>query len=160
MNHTYVFIHGLESTSQGTKGQYFRRHFPEMIIEDYTGDFNTRMTKLNVLLSGKNNLILIGSSYGGLMASVFAAKNESLITKMILLAPALLLPEFSPYLHMVLNIPVIIYHGTQDIIVDPVVVKKIASSIYPALEHHMVVDDHPLTATFPLLDWNKILQIG
>ncbi|HOW58077.1 MAG TPA: hypothetical protein PKZ12_08735 [Smithellaceae bacterium] len=160
MNYTYVFIHGLESTSQGTKGQYFRRHFPAMIIEYYTGDFNARMTKLNAILSGKNNLILIGSSYGGLMASVFAAKNENLLVKMILLAPALLLPEFFPYQHTVINIPVVIYHGTHDTLVDPLIVRQIAEKIYPALEYHKVDDDHPLTATFPLLDWIKILQIG
>ncbi len=28
MKNTLVFIHGLESTSQGTKAQYFRKLFP------------------------------------------------------------------------------------------------------------------------------------
>jgi len=67
MENTLVFIHGLESTAQGTKGLFFRQFFPQMIIEDYTGDFSTRMRKLNRLLSGKNDLIIVGSSYGGLM---------------------------------------------------------------------------------------------
>jgi len=39
MANQLVFIHGLESTAQGTKGQFFRQFFPQMIIEDYTGDF-------------------------------------------------------------------------------------------------------------------------
>ena len=65
MENTLVFIHGLESTAQGTKGQFFRQFFPQMIIDDYTGDFAARMRKLDTLLSGKNDLILVGSSYGG-----------------------------------------------------------------------------------------------
>jgi pimeloyl-ACP methyl ester carboxylesterase len=69
MANQLVFIHGLESTAQGTKGQFFRQFFPQMIIEDYTGDFAARMSKLDGLLSGKNDLILVGSSYGGLMAA-------------------------------------------------------------------------------------------
>jgi len=39
MGNTLVFIHGLESTSQGNKAQFFRKSFPQMIVEDYTGDF-------------------------------------------------------------------------------------------------------------------------
>ena len=56
MKNTLVFIHGLESTSQGTKAQYFRKLFPEMMIEDYTGDFQARMQKLKSILSSLDNL--------------------------------------------------------------------------------------------------------
>ena len=89
-----VFIHGLESTAQGAKGQFFSQNFPQMIIEDYIGDFATRMRKLDSLLAGKNNLIIVGSSYGGLMAVQYAMENENRVKKLILLAPALNLPEF------------------------------------------------------------------
>jgi hypothetical protein len=63
MANQLVFIHGLESTAQGTKGQFFRQLFPQMIIEDYTGDFVTRMRKLKGLLSGSADLIIVGSSW-------------------------------------------------------------------------------------------------
>ncbi|MEN6622972.1 MAG: alpha/beta hydrolase [Smithella sp.] len=158
MNKTLVFIHGLESTSQGTKGQYFRKYFPEMIIEDYLGSFDERMQKLSNLLAGKNNLVLVGSSYGGLMAAQFALQNENRVKKLILLAPALMLPEFTPKAGQQLNLPVTIYHGTEDDIVDPNVVKGIAEKVFPQLEHHFVQDDHPLTQTFPTLDWKKLLD--
>lgn len=158
MADTRVFIHGLESTSQGVKGQYFRKYFPEMIIEDYTGDFAGRMQKLAALLAGKDNLILVGSSYGGLMAAQFSLRNESRVKKMVLLAPALNLPEFSPVNHRHLQLPVIIYHGVDDNIVDPYAVKKIAGKTFINLEHHLVDDDHSLTKTFPILDWKKILS--
>lgn len=152
-----VFIHGLESTAQGAKGQYFSQNFPQMIIEDYTGDFTTRMQKLNGVLAGKNNLIIVGSSYGGLMAVQYAMENESRVKKLILLAPALTLPEFKSGSCKPLMIPVILYHGTGDDIVDPQIVKKIASNYFGNLEHYLVEDDHPLHKTFPGLDWKKLL---
>ena len=157
MANQLVFIHGLESTAQGTKGQFFRQLFPQMIIEDYTGDFAIRMLKLNALLSGKNDLILVGSSYGGLMATQYALENEDRVKKMILLAPALNLTEFRPPGHTKLNLPVIIYHGTNDNIVDPYTVKTIALKYFSNLEHNFVDDDHSLHKTFPLIDWKELL---
>jgi len=157
MGNTLVFIHGLESTAQGAKGQFFSQTFPEMIIEDYMGSFNTRMKKLNGILAGKAELIIVGSSYGGLMAVRYAMENESKVKKLILLAPALNLPEFESGTCKKLTIPVIIYHGTGDDVVDPVVAKRIASKYFSNLEYHLVDDDHPLHKTFPLLDWKKLL---
>lgn len=159
MGNTLVFIHGLESTAQGAKGQFFSQYFPEMIIEDYTGDFNARIKKLNGILAGKTELIIVGSSYGGLMAVRYAIENESRVKKLILLAPALNLPEFKSGTCKKLIIPVIIYHGTGDDVVDPYIVKQIASKYFSNLEYHLVEDDHPLHATFPLLDWKKLLTV-
>lgn len=158
MGNTLVFIHGLESTAQGAKGQFFSQYFPEMIIEDYTGDFNTRMKKLNGILAGKTELIIVGSSYGGLMAVRYAMENESKVKKLILLAPALNLPEFKSGTCKQLIIPVIIYHGTGDDVVNPQIVKEIAVKCFSNLEHYLVDDDHPLHSTFPLLDWKKLLM--
>ncbi len=158
MTNTLVFIHGLESTSQGTKGQFFRKNFPQMIVEDYFGDFNERMQKLAGLIDGKDNLILVGSSYGGLMAAQYALQNENRVQKMILLTPALMLPEFTPGAGQQLNIPVTIYHGTEDDVVDPYLVKSIAEKVFRQLEHHMVSDDHSLTKTFPSLNWGELLK--
>ena len=157
MENTLVFIHGLESTAQGTKGQFFRQFFPQMIIEDYTGDFTTRMRKLDSLLSGMNDLILVGSSYGGLMATQHVIDNENKVKKMILLAPALNLPEFRPPGHTKLQMSVIIYHGTSDDVVDPYTVKTIALKYFSNLEHNFVDDDHSLHKSFPLIDWKRLL---
>jgi predicted esterase len=155
---TLVFIHGLESTSQGTKGQFFRKYFPEMIIEDYTGNFDQRMKKLSGLLAGRQDLILVGSSYGGLMAVQFALQNEKRVMKLILLAPALNLAEFSISAQQQLCLPVIIFHGINDNIVDPYIVQRIAGKVFPQLEHHLVHDDHSLHNIFFTLDWQKMLQ--
>ena len=159
MENTLVFIHGLESTAQGTKGQFFHQNFPQMLIENYTGDFSARMIKLSYLLNGKTNLIIVGSSYGGLMAVQYAMKNEIRVKKLILLAPALNLPEFSHNTHKQLQLTVIIYHGIDDNIVDPYIVKNIALKSFCTLEHHLVKDDHSLHNTFLVLDWQKLLEI-
>jgi pimeloyl-ACP methyl ester carboxylesterase len=158
MEKTLVFIHGLESTSQGNKAQYFRKLFPQMIIEDYTGDFITRMRKLNRVLDGRDNLILVGSSFGGLMAARFALNNEPRVRKLILLAPALNIEGFADAVTKQLQIPVILYHGTQDEVVNPDAVKKIAERTFGRLEHHLVDDDHPLSNVFPTLPWSALLE--
>jgi len=160
MDNTQVFIHGLESTSKGTKGRYFREHFPDMIIEDFSGDFYKRMNKLTDILKEKNNLVIVGSSFGGAMAVQYAINNKSKVKKLILLAPAIHLPEILIKSDIRLDLPVIIYHGTNDIVVNPRLVKEISSKIFPNMEHHLVEDDHPLTQTFPILDWHNLLKAG
>ena len=159
MNHTLVFIHGLESSSRGTKAQYFRAHFEGMLIEDYTGDFKTRMRRLKALLQDKDHLILVGSSYGGLMAARYALDHEERIKKLILIAPALHLEDFETDVSRKLKIPVVLYHGAQDNVVNPDAVKKIAEQSFEQLEYHLVDDDHPLNRVFPSIDWRQLLDI-
>jgi len=158
MGDTLVFIHGLESTAQGDKGQFFSHNFPQMIIEDYTGDFIARMNKLNGILAGENDLIIVGSSYGGLMAVRYAMENESKVKKLILLAPALNLPEFKSGICKQLMIPVILYHGSDDDVINPHNVKQIAAKYFSNLEYHLVEDDHSLHKIFPVLDWKNFLR--
>ena len=92
------------------------------------------------------------------MAVQYAMKNESRVKKLILLAPALNLSEFSPKPDKMLQLPVIVYHGINDNIVDPFSVKNIAVKVFQQLDHHFVDDDHSLHKTFPLLDWKNLLQ--
>jgi len=159
MQKTRVFIHGLESTSQGTKGLFFRQRYPEMIIEDFEGPFTARMEKLNVLLAGKNELILIGSSYGGLMAAVYACLNEDRVQKLVLLAPALHLDSYKPYLNKKLHMPVVIFHGLRDEVVPLESVRAIAGQLFENHRFNVVDDDHSLHATFPTLDWETLLEM-
>ena len=159
MGLTRVFIHGLESSSQGAKGVFFRLKYPDMIIEDFIGAFQERMNTLNKLLMNKTDLVLVGSSYGGLMATVYTCNNEEKIKKLILLAPALNIEEFTMvYLHRKLHIPAVIYHGKNDDVVPPSSVKKIARRIFTNLHHTMVDDDHSLHRTFSLMDWDMLLD--
>jgi len=54
--------------------------------------------------------------------------------------------------------PVILYHGTKDEVVNPYAVKKIAENTFARLEHHFVDDDHPLGSIFPTLPWSQLLE--
>ena len=158
MSTTRLFIHGLESSSQGTKGIFFRERYPDMIIEDYKGSLEERMEKMNEILSDKTDLILVGSSFGGLMAAMYACDNEDKVKKLILLAPALDLEEFKPYLEKRINIPVIIYHGRNDDVVPVAPVQKIAGEVFTNITYNIVDDDHPLRETFTSFDWDELLR--
>ena len=156
---TRVFIHGLDSSSKGTKGSYFRKRYPGMIMGDYTGSLEERMEKLYADLAGKKNLILVGSSYGGLMAAIFACRREPLVRRLILLAPALVHGDFNARFGKPVRIPVVLYHGRLDDVVPPEPTQRIAERLFSGLEHHLVEDDHNLHRIFPLLDWNALLEI-
>ena len=152
-----VFIHGLESSGSGTKGVYFRKHYPDMIVEDYSGSFRERMSKLEEVLRGRKNLILTGSSFGGLMAAIFACLHQARVLKLILLAPALHLQFYDPYRDTTLPMPIAIYHGTKDDVVPLEAVRKTAETAYPNHTFHAVEDDHSLHHTFRSLDWDSLL---
>ena len=159
MKPTRVFIHGLESSSQGTKGVFFRERYPDMIIEDYFGLFSQRMEKLEGLLARKDHLILVGSSYGGLMAAVYACLHEERVKKLVLLAPALHSELYQPCLKKKLSMPITIFHGRQDDVVPLEKVRAIAEQIFMNLKFNTVEDDHVLHDTFPTLDWDILLSL-
>ena len=154
---TRVFIHGLESSSQGTKGVFFREHYPDMIIEDFGGPLEERMEKLNRLLAGRDDLILVGSSFGGLMAAIYACEHEKQVRKVVLLAPALHLPDFLRFTGKRVKIPVTLFHGKNDDVVPPGPVKTLAEQVFENLDYRLVEDDHSLHVTFPMMDWKALV---
>ena len=157
MKTTRIFIHGLESTSHGTKGEFFRKRYPDMILEDYTGPLTQRMDKLKLLLSHETDLILVGSSYGGLMAAIYACDNEQNVKRLILLAPALHLAEFESYGNRPIRVPVVFCHGRYDDVVPPAAVYAIAVKTFSNLAYHLVDDDHSLHQTFSRMNWDDLL---
>jgi pimeloyl-ACP methyl ester carboxylesterase len=158
MSVTRVFLHGLESSSGGTKGTYFSKGYPDMVVEDYFGTLEERMNKLNHILADKKDLILVGSSYGGLMAAMYTCDNEWKVKKLVLLAPALDLDEFEPYLGRKVEVPVIVYHGSRDDVVPIESVREIAETIFTNIQYNIVDDDHPLSDTFLSFDWDDLLR--
>jgi pimeloyl-ACP methyl ester carboxylesterase len=152
-----IFIHGLESSNQGTKAVFFKRKFPDMIIPNFPGKLQERMEKLNEILSEKSGIRLVGSSFGGLMASVFAMENERRVDRLILLAPALNLMEFADYQEKEIFVPVWIYHGKDDEVISLKVVERVAKKSFRNLTFHIVDDDHFLHKTFKIIDWHGLL---
>ena len=156
---TRVFIHGLDSSSRGTKGSYFRARYPDMLMEDFFGPMEERMAKLAAMLTDKKDLILVGSSYGGLMATLYACRNPADVRKLVLLAPALRHCDFRPFYGTPLTMPVVHYHGSNDVVVLPAPTLEAAQRLFKNLESHLVDDDHDLHRVFPALDWNSLLEI-
>ena len=152
-----IFIHGLESSNQGTKSVFFRERYPDMIIPHFTGELQQRMEKLEGLLSGRSDIRLVGSSFGGLMASLFAMENESKVKKMILLAPAINLIRFAYQDSKIISVPVWIYHGTDDNVIPITEVEPIAKKTFCNLSFHAVDDNHFLHKIFKTIDWDGLL---
>lgn len=152
-----MFIHGLESNNQGTKAIYFREKFPGMLTPNFHGPLDERMARLREILSGQNEILLVGSSFGGLMASIFAVENEPSVRRLILLAPAINLMEFTSYRQRKIVRPVHITHGREDEVIPISDVEEVAKQVFSNLTFNTVDDDHYLHKTFKTLDWDSLL---
>jgi len=153
-----IFLHGLESSSKGAKASFLRNLYPEMVIPDFTGDLSTRMQSLNQILAGQKNITLAGSSFGGLMATIYAMENHDRIDRLILLAPALNFPEFSRYTIHRLTTPTWMIIGRNDIVTPAAIVVPTAKKIFANLRYDEVADDHMLAGTFRGLAWKNLLE--
>ena len=152
-----IFIHGLAGSSRGVKARYFRYHFPAMLTPDFTGDLPGRMAQLREILAGCRDVVMVGSSFGGLMATLYALENGSAVHRMILLAPALNFPDFVPLQGKTINLPVWLYLGRDDTVTPLAQVEPRARALFPCLHFYAVDDDHLLSRTFGALDWFTLL---
>jgi uncharacterized protein len=93
---TYLYLHGFASGTQSTKAQFLRSRFAERGITLQVPDLNlddfssvTLTKQLNYLCDrfADQRLIVIGSSLGGLLASLMASKLPE-VERLVLLAPA------------------------------------------------------------------------
>jgi pimeloyl-ACP methyl ester carboxylesterase len=153
-----IFLHGLESSSQGRKVQTFRRYFPEITVPDFTGDLSQRMAKLLPILAKQDNWTIIGSSFGGLMGALFTCQHPGQVRKLVLMAPALMLPEFAGKLPAPVDVPTVVYHGTRDTVVPLGVTRQLAEQVFRNLEYHVVDDDHGLYNVTEQIDWGELLR--
>ena len=152
-----IFIHGLESSNKGTKSVFFREKFPSMIIPTFVGSLPERLKKLDDVLSGKSDIRIVGSSFGGLMGALFAMENENRVKNLILLAPAIHMIRHAPVKPRKISIPVSIYHGTEDQVIPLEDVENVTGDYFTNLKFHKVRDDHFLHRTFKTLDWETLL---
>ena len=158
MTRNMIFLHGLESSSQTYKAGVMRQAYPELIVPDFTGSLWERMDALYPILGDKKDWTIIGSSFGGLMGAIFTCEHPNQVRKLVLLAPALMLPEFASFLdRKPVPVPTTIIHGIQDDVVPLEEVREIASKVFPNLTYHIVEDGHRLHVAADTLDWKKIL---
>jgi len=155
-----MFIHGLYSSGRGFKGSFLRARYPYLLAPDFRDDLGDRMRALMPLLAPWNDWTLIGSSFGGLMAALYAAQNPKRVRKLILLAPALIWPDFVAQVeHLRIHVPTVVYHGRQDEVIPLVQVEPLIRSVFTDLELHIVDDDHTLHQTVQGMDWDAVLSI-
>jgi pimeloyl-ACP methyl ester carboxylesterase len=153
-----IYLHGLESDSNSGKARQFREWFPGMLTPDFKGSFEERMTHLEPILTGKDDWTIIGSSFGGLMGTVYTCGHPTQVRKLVLLAPALLRDPFGSHLDLEpVSVPTIIIHGTLDTVVPLEPVREIAQNLFTNLTYHIVEDDHRLQKTALEMDWKTIL---
>ena len=128
-----------------------------MLIPNFSGSLQERIAKLEEILSRRSGIRLVGSSFGGLMASIFAMQHESRVDRLILLAPAIHMIRDIPYSIKEVSLPVHIYHGTNDTVIPLKDVDREAKRIFHNLTFIPVDDDHYLHRTFKDIDWTAFL---
>jgi hypothetical protein len=91
-----IYLHGFASGPQSSKAQYFRRRFAELGMELQIPDLNdgafeslTLSSQLRAIesIAQGNDVRLLGSSMGGYLAALYAARHPE-VTQLVLLAPA------------------------------------------------------------------------
>jgi alpha-beta hydrolase superfamily lysophospholipase len=88
-----IWAHGLWGSPNGSKITAIRESGIEVVSPDFNNmELDERIRILNELVS-KQKVILAGSSYGGLACALVAQQYPKQIKGMLLLAPALHLPE-------------------------------------------------------------------
>jgi len=156
MQNTTYFLHGLDSSGNGTKGRFFAQNFPHVVRPDFAGTLADRLQQLEKLVSDKEQLILVGSSFGGLMATCFALAHPEKVARLILLAPALNFAEYRPPAQL-LTTSTFLLVGKNDTVTPVDLVVPLAKATFTDLHLRITDDDHLLHATFPQLDWQKLL---
>ena len=164
-NRQLIFIHGLEGSSQGVKARLLRGIFPGILTPDFRGPLAERMEHLAAVLlptetgaSEPPQWIIIGSSFGGLMGALFACRHPDLVQKLILLAPALVWPEFASHPSEPVSVPTVVYHGKRDEVIPLALVQHLAEKVFQNLTFHAVDDDHGLYKTVHAIDWPGLVD--
>ncbi len=97
-----VYLHGFASSPQSSKAQFFLKRFtqrgvPVEIPQLDDGDFEhlTITGQLSVIdrTVGATPSVLMGSSLGGYLAALYAARHPEIVQKVILMAPAFQFPK-------------------------------------------------------------------
>ena len=203
-----LYLHGFASSARSSKAGFFagklRGHGLMLHTPDFNEpDFSTLTISRMVEQVGKaidalpaGSVVLIGSSLGAFVAVQVALQRPAVVSRLVLLAPAL---EFASnrmrtlgdggidewrrtnrletfhfgYGRMMsvhyelyadacrydcldarLEMPILVFQGTRDDLVDPAFVGEWARS-RPNVELHMLDDDHQLTASLEQM-WTEM----
>ncbi len=91
-----VFLHGLESGPHGSKFHLLAGlGLGTVVAPDCEGvhDPHERLDIIEATLNGLDDLVLVGSSFGGLMALLYAVRHPDQVAGLVLCAPAVHRPD-------------------------------------------------------------------
>jgi pimeloyl-ACP methyl ester carboxylesterase len=154
-----VYLHGFASSPQSTKARFFGDRFAELGVGFEVPDLAAGDLE-HLTISGQLRVIeqacrgeavmLMGSSMGGYLAALYAAKHPE-VTKLVLMAPAFGLPRFGllktaePYEDFPdFQQPALIFHGIEDTVV-PSHLSETFAATHPNVKLHLLNSDHGLT---------------
>jgi len=144
-----IFLHGLVSSGRGFKGTLFRRVLPNILTPDFTGPLEERMAQLSPILGDQTNWTIIGSSFGGLMATLFTRQNPERVRKY---------SEFTLDPNPPVAVPTVVFHGMRDTVIPLEPLREICEHVFENLVFNIVDDDHRLQQTVQTLDWPDLVS--
>jgi pimeloyl-ACP methyl ester carboxylesterase len=152
-----LFLHGLDSSGSGTKGRFFSEFAPDMLRPDFNGTLDERMEQLRAIVSDMQDLVIVGSSFGGLMGACLAQEQPETFRRLIMLAPAL---NFIDYRlpEQKIDRETILIIGRNDTVTPPDLVIPAARGTFANPQIQLFDDDHLLHRTFRGLDWTHLLS--
>ena len=136
-----LFFHGLESGPHGTKYRRLSEHF-DVVAYDFEGmyDIYDRLKKAEKKTRGMSDLVVVGSSFGGLLAALLYARHPQRFRSYVLMAPALHRDIAGEITAMPDDAQVI--HGLRDDVVPIEEVRAVCAE--HGLSITEVDDEHPL----------------
>lgn len=151
------FLHGLDSSPEGTKGSLIKGAFPDAIIPELPPDLSKRLSMVEKAIT--RPVVLVGSSLGGLTALSYARRRPEMVRAMVLLAPAVgisfagvsrdtdIMPEIPS------GIPATIIAGERDEVIPlPGIRALYERSVDAHLVRFIIVDDdHNLHQSLDLM---------
>ena len=140
-----AFLHGLESGPHGRKFRALKERWPDVLAPDCTGvlDVEIRVQRVREALTGQGPLVLVGSSFGGLVAAILADEPGALdIAGIVLCAPALQTPAAASLARSAAAC--VIVHGREDDIVpisaSRVYAQRFGSTLIEVKDGHRLAD--------------------
>lgn len=128
-----------------------------MLRPDFEGSLSRRMSQLTGIIGGMDELIVVGSSFGGLMGACLCQQSPGKVKRLIMLAPALNFPEYRvPELKIETEALLVI--GREDTVTPPAIVIPAAEATFSHLQISLVNDDHLLHHYFYEMNWPALLN--
>jgi pimeloyl-ACP methyl ester carboxylesterase len=151
-----VYAHGLFGHPDGTKASTLRDAGFDIISPDFREkNLLERVAILESVTENRDDIVVIGSSYGGLTATIVVSRHPHRFKGAVLCAPALNVQE-APAPHpetlcIPPHIPCIILHGIQDDVVPIGVSRALAARSGPHVHLKELNDGHRLKDSLSML---------